>query len=126
MMTPLIILILIKRFNLKKPLIIYSLMSLLIPGVLITFLAWWSVKSDMILLEHYGFNSNGWNETERLENVAPVNLEKVKRLESNIMGIGWPLKALFGYVFIIPYLIFVYIGKVIIDTAKKRKRGINQ
>jgi hypothetical protein len=48
-------------------------------------------------------------------------MEQVKSLETSIMGIGWPVKAIFGYVTFIPYLIFVYIGKIIINRMKNKK-----
>lgn len=74
----------------------------------------------MFLLEHFGYNYNALNETERFQNVAQENLEKVKRLETSIMGIDWTLKAIFGYVIIVPYLLFVYISKILIDKRKKQ------
>ena len=55
------------------------------------------------------------SETEFFGNVLPENMDKVKRLETSVMGIGWPVKAIFGFVMTIPYLIFVYFGKVLID-----------
>ena len=48
-------------------------------------------------------------------------MDKVKRLETSVMGIGWPVKAIFGFVMTIPYLIFVYIGKVLIDRIMIKK-----
>ncbi len=101
--------------------IIYSLISLFILAVLILIFAWWNDKSNMILLDHYGYNSNGFNDSERFQHVAQENIGKVKSLETSIMGIGWPLKAIFGYVMTIPYLIFVYIGKILIDRIKNKK-----
>lgn len=114
-------------FKLKRPLIAYSLISLIILGVLIWIFAWWSDKSALILLDHYGYNHDGLNNTERFQNVASVNIEKVKNLETSVMGIGWPLKAIFGFLVTIPYLIFVYIVKVLIDRIKEKgKRGLTQ
>jgi hypothetical protein len=99
----------------------YSLISLLVLGLLILLFAWWAEKSDMILLEHFGYNDDGWNNAEKYQNVAKENLEKVRRSKTSIMGIGWPLKAIFGYVMLIPYLIFVYLGKILIDKLRKMK-----
>ena len=108
-------------FKLKQPLIVYSLISLFSLGVLIWFFAWWSDKSALILLDQYGYNYDGLNVTERFQNVAAGNIDKVRKLETSIMGIGWPLKAIFGFLLAIPYLIFVYIVKVIIDRKKKNE-----
>ena len=68
-------------------------------GILVTALltlafAWWSVTADEMLLAHYGYNIDGMNETEFYGKVAPENMERVKSLETSIMGIGWPLKAI--------------------------------
>lgn len=119
--SPILILIILKRLKTKRTLIMYSLISLFALGILIFIFAWFADKSNMILLEHYGYNYDGWNETERFQNVTQENLNKVKRLETSIMGIGWPLKAIFGYVMTVPYLIFVYIGKIIFDKIKNDK-----
>ncbi len=64
---------------------------------------------------------DGMSETEFYRNVSPENMEQVKSLETSIMGIGWPIKAIFGYLIFIPYLIFVYIGKTLIKKLKKNK-----
>ena len=118
---PILILIILKRLKIKRTVIIYSLIGLSVLGFLILIFAWWTDKSNMILLEHYGYNYNGWSDVERFQNVVQENLEKVKRLETSIMGIGWPLKAIFGFVMTIPYLIIVYLGKIMIDRLKQNK-----
>lgn len=61
------------------------------------------------------------SETEFFGNVPSENVDKVKRLETSIMGISWPVKAILGFVMTIPYLIFVYIGKVLIDRILLNK-----
>jgi cyanate permease len=58
---------------------------------------------------------------ERFQNVAQENFEKVKSLEANSMGIGWPLKAIFGFAMTVPYLIIVYLGKIIISKFNNYK-----
>lgn len=119
--SPILILIILKKLKIKRTLIIYSLISLLVLGALIWIFAWWADKSDMIILEHYGYNNYGWTETERFQNVAQENFEKVKSLEANSMGIGWPLKAIFGFAMTVPYLIIVYLGKIIISKFNNYK-----
>ena len=115
---PIFILIILKRLKAKRTLLIYTLAGFSVLGLLMLFFAWWSYESDLLLLEHYGYNNDGVNETEFYGDVSAENMEQVKRLETSTMGVGWPLKAMFGFVMIIPYLIIVYIGKVLIDRLK--------
>ena len=76
-----------------------------------------------MLLRNYGYNIDGINDIEIYRKVSPNDLEQIKRLETSIMGIGWHLKALFGYVFVIPYLLIIYLGKMLITRlANKRIR----
>ena len=119
--TPILILIILKRLKTRRTVIIYSLIGLLVLGILMFIFAWWSHESDLILLKHYGYNIDGMNETEFYGNVSPENMEQVNRLVTSVMGIGWPLKAMFGFVMTFPYLIFVYIGKVLIDRIMIKK-----
>lgn len=118
---PILILIILKRLKTKRTVIIYSLIGLSVLGVLMLIFAWWSHESDLILLKHFGYNIDGMSETEFFGNVLPENMDRVKRLETSVMGIGWPVKAIFGFVMTIPYLIFVYIGKVLIDRIMIKK-----
>lgn len=118
---PMLILLILKRIKPKQTLIIYSLIGLSVLGLLILIFAWWTDKSNMILLEHYGYNYNGWNDVEKFQNVVQENLEKVKRLETSIMGIGWPVKAIFAFAITIPYLILVYLGKLLLDKIMIKK-----
>lgn len=86
--------------------------------------AWWSHESDLILLKHYGYNIDGMSESDFFGNVLPENMDKVKRLEISIMGIGWPLKAIFGFVMTIPYLAIVYLGKILFGRLKNNKNEV--
>jgi 4-amino-4-deoxy-L-arabinose transferase-like glycosyltransferase len=116
---PMLLLIYLKKRRGKKKILLpYYLISLLLLVVLIWIFVWWGNKSDMMILKHYGYNFDAWTEIERFQNVAQENMETVKRIEISIMGIGWPLKAIFGCVMIIPYLIIVYIGNKLIGNKK--------
>lgn len=64
------------------------------------------------------------NHIDFYSNVSVENMNKVKSLETSIMGIGWPVKAIFSYVTFIPYLICVYIGKGLIERVKKNKNEV--
>ncbi len=118
---PILTLIILKRLKTKRTVIIYSLIGLSVLGVLMLIFAWWSHESNLILLKHFGYNMDGMSETEFFGNVLPENLDKVKRLETSVLGIGWPVKAILGFVMTIPYLIIVYLGKIMIDRLKQNK-----
>ena len=118
---PILTLIILKRLKTKRTVIIYSLIGLSVLGVLMLIFAWWSHESNLILLKHFGYKMDGMSETEFFGNVLPENLDKVKRLETSVLGIGWPVKAILGFVMTIPYLIIVYLGKIMIDRLKQNK-----
>lgn len=99
----------------KKITVKYFFIGAFIMSILISISAVWSDFSNLILLKHYGYNVDYMN----YENVLPENREHVKILVTSIMGIGWPLKAVFGFVLMIPYLIILYISKKMIDKMKK-------
>ncbi|WP_372642463.1 hypothetical protein [Ancylomarina sp.] len=99
----------------------YILFSLLFLGILMFVIAWWAAKSQMILLSHYGFDHDAWSDVERYGHVAHENKERVKSLESSSLGIGWPLKAMFGYVMFTPYLFIAYGLSILINRLKRIK-----
>lgn len=117
-LTPIVLRIVLKRFQDKRIRILYFLVSLLLSGILIYNFAWWGDKSDLILLHHYGYNLDGWTDLERYQNVDFKNMGKVKRLETDIMGIDWPLKAVFGYVTILPYVVMIFLVNIWIEKTK--------
>ncbi|KFF15374.1 hypothetical protein [Flavobacterium hydatis] len=73
-------------------------------------LGWWGSFSNEFLLSHYGYDFDAMNDIERFKNVTLKNLDKVKELETNILGIGWPLKATLFFLIYSPYLLIVYIS----------------
>lgn len=113
-LSPIFILIKVNKFNVRFKFIIYLITSAFIMFAF----AWWSNKSNLILLEHYEYNIDGMNETEFYGKVLPENMDKVKNIETSIMGIGWPLKAIMSLPFYIPYLFIVFI---IYSFVKKLK-----
>ena len=121
--TPILLLLILEKLNTKRTFLVYLLIGLFVLGILIFTFSWWCDKSNMMLLRNYGYNIDGMNDIEIYGNVSPNDLEQIKRLETSIMGIGWQLKALFGYVYVIPYLLFIYLGKMLITRlANKRMR----
>ena len=122
--TPILLLLILEKLNTKRTFLIYLLIGVIVLGILIFTFSWWCDKSNMMLLRNYGYNIDGMNDIEIYGNVSPNNLEQIKRLETSIMGIDWQLKALFGYVFVIPYLLFIYLGKMLITRLENKRMKI--
>lgn len=122
--TPILLLLTLKKVNTKWTFLIYFVISLIVLAILIFTFSWWSYESDLILLRNYGYNIDGMNEMEFYGKVSSENMEEVKRLEKSIMGIGWPLKAIFGYFITIPYLLFIYLGKILIKRLTSNRKKV--
>jgi len=120
MATPILLLVYFKKSNTKHSCIYYFLIGLLVSSGIICCFAWWTDKSNLILLEHYGYTFHV-NTTKSYENVLPENIERVKNMETSIMGVGWPLKAILGFIVFIPYLLLVYIGNKLLKKIKNEK-----
>lgn len=116
---PILLLIHLKRGKKKKVFLRYSLIGFILLAILIFVFAWWTDKSDIILLSHYGYNFDAMTDLDRYKNVTIENLEKVKFIEVSVMGLGWPLKAIFAEVLVIPYLFIVYLLFYVISKIKK-------
>lgn len=106
------------RFNFLTFLIIGLIST---AGVTLIF-AWWADYSDQVLMNHYGYDFDAMNETDRFEKIKTENLERVKQLEIGYFGIGWPLQAIMTFVFYSPYLLIVYlVGHFITKVKRKNK-----
>ena len=116
--TPILLLTILKKSNLRSYSIIYFMIGIILSGLIIWLFAWWTDISNSILLKHYGCNVLGINTTELYKNVMPSDLERVWNIENSMMGIGWPLKAIFGFIIFIPYLCVVFIVSKIIEKRK--------
>lgn len=119
---PIILFRLLNQTNLKFKFAIFVILSLILTAIITFVFAWWAYTSDLIMLKHYGYDLDGMNETEFYGNVLPEHMEKVKSLEMNIMGIGWPLKAILTWVYYSPYLLLVFL--LIYWVGKKRNKLI--
>ena len=117
--TPILLLTILKKSNHRSYSIIYFMIGIILSGLIIWLFAWWTDISNSILLKHYGYNVLGMNTTELYKNVMPADLERVRNIENSVMGIGWPLKAIFGFIIFIPYLCVVFIGSKIIEKKGK-------
>jgi hypothetical protein len=113
-----------KWYRLKFDFVIYLILGLMpTAGIMWTF-AWWSDYSNVILLKHYNgyvYNPDSGSFQVSYENVLPENIDRVKSLEINMMGIGWPLKAIMIFVFYSPYLLIVYV----LGQLLRRKKAPN-
>ena len=92
----------------KNTVLLYFIICPIITFILVFSLAWWSYFSKNLLLSHYRYDFNDLDSIARLQNVAPENLDRVKKLRVSTMGIGWPLKAFMIYPFFFVYLVIVY------------------
>lgn len=116
--SPILILRKLNKIAIKYKFISYLVTGIITTSFITTVFAWWTNKSDRILLAHYGYNIDGMNETEFYEHVKPENIERVKSLETSIFGIGWPLKAILTFLFYSPYLLLVYLAIYFINKMK--------
>lgn len=108
LISPILLLRFINRTNIKYKFVSYLTIGVFLAALITIVFAWWAYISDLLLLKHYGYDIDGMNETEFYGKVLPENLDKVKSLETSIMGIGWPLKAIMIFVFYSPYLLIIY------------------
>lgn len=119
------ILLFIKLRKSKLNFLTYLILGLIITsGITFTF-AWWADYSDKLLLNHYGYDLDAMNDSERYGNVESENLGKVKQIEISYFGIGWPLKAIMTYVFYLPYLLIVYPIGITFRKMKQKRNNKN-
>ena len=119
------ILLFIKLRKSKLNFLTYLILGLVITsGITLTF-AWWADYSDKLLLNHYGYDLDAMNYSERYGNVKSENLEKVKQIEISYFGIGWPLKAIMTYVFYSPYLLIIYLIGIAFRKMKQKRNNKN-
>lgn len=125
LISPFLLLRFINRANIKYKFISYLTIAVFLTALLTIVFAWWTYTTDLLLLKHYGYDIDGLNEAEFYGKVLPENMDKVKSLETSIMGIGWPLKAIITFVFYSPYLLIIYGVKYLIGR-KTRKVKLQQ
>ncbi len=121
LLCPILLLRKIKTTKIRYKFLAYLTIGLFLNAVIVLVFAWWSYTSDLMLLEHYGYDIDGMNEAEFYGNVIPENMDKVKSIQRSIMGIGWPLKAIFAFVFCSPWIIVVYFVFYLTDKIKLNK-----
>lgn len=124
LLCPILLLRKIKKTRIRYKFLTYLTIGLFLNAVIVLVFAWWSYTSDLMLLEHYGYDIDGMNEAEFYGNVIPENMDKVKSIQRSILGIGWPLKAIFAFVFCSPWIIVVYFVFYLTDKIKLNKLKI--
>ena len=108
LISPILLLRFINRTSIKYKFVSYLTIGMFLTALITIIFAWWAYTSDLLLLKHYGYDIDGMNGTEFYGKVLPENMDKVKSLETSIMGIGWPLKAILTFAFYSPYLLIIY------------------
>lgn len=122
--SPIILLKKVTKSNIKYRFAAYLALGLFVQAILLFIFAYWSYSSDIILLNHFGYDFDGMTENEFYGKVSPENIATVKSLEGSIMGIGWQLKAILTFEFFSPYLLIVYSLNFLINKIK-RKGNLN-
>lgn len=125
LISPLLLLRFINRTNIQYKFITYLTLGVVMTLIIAFVSAWWTYTSDLILLKYYDYDIDGMNETEFYGKVLPENMDKVKSLETSIMGIGWPLKAIMTFLFYSPYLFIVFGVTHLIGRRPKKHYNIN-
>lgn len=120
LISPILLLRFINRTNIKYKFVSYLTIGVFLTALITIIFAWWSYTSDLLLLKHYGYDIDGMNKTEFYGKVLPENLDKVKSLETSIMGIGWPLKAIITFIFYAPYLLIIYFVTYVIGRKTRK------
>jgi len=64
LLCPILVLRKIKTTKIRNKFLAYLTIGLFLNAVIVFVFAWWSYTSDLMLLEHYGYDIDGMNETE--------------------------------------------------------------
>lgn len=118
---PLLLLYALNKRSVKYKFIVYIVFGLLLSGAIMFGFAWWADASYDILLAHYGYNFDAMDDIDRFSRVSSEHMARVKDLESSMLGIGWPVKAMFACLIYAPYLLFAYIAVYLINKIKQNK-----
>lgn len=92
---------------------------------LIALTAYWPHYYSDLRLEHMGFDFEGMSAAERAKNVLPESQEEATELYWSKMGLGWPLKAIFGIVLFAPYPTLVWGGSVLVKQIRRKQNSKN-
>ena len=97
------------------------MVGMFLTAILSILFAWWTYQSNIILLKEYNayvYNPDSGGYQVEYGKVSKINISEVKVLETSIMGIGWPLKAIFMFTFSVPILFSMYIVNYVFEKDK--------
>jgi hypothetical protein len=123
LITPFAMPFLLMRKGYVASLLLSSFLSFIACVLLVAFLAYLPDLYADLRLDYLGFDFDGWSDKDRVRNIAPELRDEATKLYRSRMGIGWPLKAIFGAVLLIPYQI-VASGLVCMVGKLKKHRKI--
>jgi hypothetical protein len=85
----------------------FMLIGTVLMLLLVTLASWWGAYSVELELASLGYDKDS---LQPYKAVMREHLAEVQQLEKQSYGIGWPLKAIIGFVALgIPYLFTVYV-----------------
>lgn len=120
-LVPILTFIQVKKGNrYKYDFMTYLVVGVIIASVIIAIGAWWGHYSTELLMSHYGYDFEAMNKTDSFKNVSLKNIERVKNLKKDYLGVGWPFKAIVGLILYLPYLLLIYFGG---SLTRRMKRG---
>lgn len=118
---PVIVIRFLNRENVNYKLIAFLAISGLLTACIVVLLAWWRYTSWELLMTHYGYSFDAWNESDAYANVAPENVDRVKELWNGIMGVGRGFAAMIFYALYSPYLLIVPVTNYVIQRQQRVK-----
>lgn len=104
----------------RTDVMIFVAVTMIFSGIFCLALLWWDDFSTWKLMEYYGWDPAGMGDIECFQDVAECDMERVKNLWNHNMGVGWPLKAFFSYIVILPTQWILSIVEYLIIRHVKR------
>ncbi|MBU1293623.1 MAG: hypothetical protein KJ609_06985 [Gammaproteobacteria bacterium] len=103
-----------RRFSFLK----LHLVSIPVMCLMMAIAVYWPHFYADLRLYLMDFDFDGMSDAERARNVAPEQRELATKLSWSNMGIGWPLKAMIGMVFLSPYPTVVWILSLVLRKVR--------
>lgn len=100
-----------------------NIVSLPLICSLIALAAYWPHFYSDLRLELMGFDFEGMNDAERARNVLPELREEATTLYWSNMGVGWPLRMIYGIALFLPYPTVVWGGGVLIKFMRRKRNS---
>lgn len=110
----------IPRLQKSTDVIIFVVVTSILSGILCLVLLWWDDFSTWKLMVYYGWNPDGMCDREYFQDVAECDTERVQKLWNHNMGVGWPIKAFFSYIVILPSQWIISVAEYLIISLIKK------